>query len=97
MITTNDLKMEASSVNIVATQGRGHTPEEFAEMTIDRIISIGKDANPVIRQQAIAYRDNIKSVLEEAFGRAMNSERTTLYNLLSKQGHGDMADIIKGI
>tara|TARA_R100000995_G_C3379547_1_gene75389 strand:+ start:89 stop:379 length:291 start_codon:yes stop_codon:yes gene_type:complete len=94
---TEGLGMPTPQVNVVATKNRGHTPEEFADMTLDRIIYVGDKGDPFIQQQAIAYKEQIRFVLIEAFSRAMISERTTLYNLLKKQGHEDMAKIIKGL
>tara|TARA_R100000329_G_scaffold86580_1_gene73009 strand:+ start:191 stop:481 length:291 start_codon:yes stop_codon:yes gene_type:complete len=94
---TESLGMPVPNVTVVTTESRGHTPEEFADMTVDKIISIGDKVNPVIQQQALAYKEQIRSTLIEAFSRAMISERTTLYNLFAKQGHEDMAKIIKGL
>jgi len=87
--------INTSFVNVVSTEGRGHTPEELAELTLARIIHVGEDSHPMIREQALEYKDNIRQVLINAFARAMKSERTTLYNLVKNQGHEDMAEIIK--
>jgi hypothetical protein len=82
-------------VKITATSGRGLSPEELTEMTIDKIISISESSHPLIKQQAEAFRDSLKAVLTKAFYNAQKSERTTLYNLFMNQGHTDMAEIIK--
>ena len=82
-------------VKITTTSGRGLSPEELAEMTIGKIISISESSHPLIKQQAEAFRDNLRVVLVKAFYNAQKSERTTLYNLFINQGHTDMAEIIK--
>ena len=82
-------------VKVTSTSGRGLNPTELADMTVDKIISIADTAHPVIKQQAMEYRNQIWNLLVRAFTRAQTSERTTLYNLLTSQGHEDMAEIIK--
>jgi hypothetical protein len=87
--------LSPGSVKITTTSGRGLSPEELAEMTIGKIISISESSHPLIKQQAEAFRDNLRVVLVKAFYNAQKSERTTLYNLFINQGHADMAEIIK--
>jgi len=82
-------------VEVFATQNRGYSPEEITDMTLNKILYIGKDIDPVIQQQAVEYRDQIRSVLINAIKTAQRSERTTLYNLCKQQGHEDMAEVIR--
>ena len=88
-------KMEVGTVNVQTTSGRGLSPEEWAETCLQHIIHVGDHSIPAIRDQAIAYRQEIKKVLVAHMTRAIKSDRTTLYNLLLKQGHKDMAEIIR--
>jgi hypothetical protein len=83
------------TVSVVATEGRGHSPEEIADLALDKIMYVSKDADPIIRQQAEAFRESIRGILVYYMGKAQKSERTTLYNLFRNQGHEDMAEIIK--
>ena len=87
-------KMEVGQVTVQTTSGRGLTPEEWAEMCLEKILYVGDQSIPAIRDQAIAYRANIKAVLVNYMTKAIKSDRTTLYNLLLKQGQKDMADIL---
>ncbi len=80
---------------VVATEGRGLNPKELTDLTIGKIIRISDTANPVIKQQAEVFRDQLEAILMRAFRQAQMSERTTLYNLFKNQGHEDMAEIIK--
>ncbi len=41
-----------SNVKVLTTSGRGFTPEEVAERALDRIISVGSQTHPAIRDQA---------------------------------------------
>lgn len=86
--------MEVGSVKVQTTQGRGLTPEEWAENCLQHIIHVGDQSIPAIRDQALAYRADIKKVLVKYITSAIKSDRTTLYNLLLQQGHKDMADIL---
>jgi hypothetical protein len=83
------------TVKVVATEGRGHTAEELADLAVDRIMGVSKDAHPTIRQQAEAFKENIRAVVTYYIRKGQQSERTTLYNLFRNQGHEDMAEIIK--
>jgi len=87
-------KMEVGHVSVQTTSGRGLSPEEWAEMCLQKIVYVGDQAIPAIRDQALAYRQEIKTVLVSYMTKAIKSDRTTLYNLLLKQGHKDMADIL---
>ena len=83
------------TVKVVATEGRGHTPEELADLAVDRIMSVSKDAHPTIRQQAETFKESIRTLIAYYIRKGQQSERTTLYNLFRNQGHEDMAEIIK--
>jgi 1-acyl-sn-glycerol-3-phosphate acyltransferase len=80
---------------VVATEGRGLNPKELSDLTIAKVIRISSTANPVIKQQAEAFKEQLEAILVRAFKQAQMSERTTLYNLFKNQGHEDMAEIIK--
>ena len=42
-------------VMVMTTEGRGFTPEEIAERALDKIIHVGSNAHPAIRDQAEAF------------------------------------------
>jgi hypothetical protein len=74
---------------------RGFTPEEISKRAVEKIISVSEGADPVIKTQAEAFKSRIFHVIVAACKDAIRSDRTTLYNLLSKQGHEDMAEILR--
>jgi hypothetical protein len=82
-------------VQIFTTENRGHSPEEMAEMALNKIMLVSADAPPVIREQALAYRDKLKDVLVFYMHKMAQSERTTLWSLVKQQGHDDIAEIIR--
>ena len=80
---------------VVDTQShRGHPPEYWAERCTQRICSISETAEPHIKQQAEAFRLAIYSAILYYIKQSINSERCTMKNNLTKQGHDDLATIL---
>jgi len=82
-------------VEVVTTQNRGQTPEEVAERCINKIVGISATADPVIRQQAEAYKTQIEQVIVHYMKQAIQSDRTTVYNVLLDAGEPKLADLIR--
>ena len=89
--------MELGNINfeVHTTSGRGHTPEEVAEFALDKIMYVSKDANPLIREQAEAFKGYIRQVLIKYLKQAVQSDRTTLANKMRKAGHSDLIKILE--
>ena len=86
---------EIGEVAVFTSTNRGHSPEEMAEMALNKIMLVSEDAPPVIREQALAYKDRLKDILIFYMNRMAQSERTTIWALMKKQGHDDIAEIIR--
>tara|TARA_R100001443_G_scaffold117349_1_gene141644 strand:- start:1914 stop:2207 length:294 start_codon:yes stop_codon:yes gene_type:complete len=82
-------------VEVKTTNNRGFTPEEIAKRCAEKIICISDKANPVIQEQAKAFKNQIEQVLVLYMREAINSDRTTIYNALSNAGHEDLAKLIR--
>lgn len=82
------------SVVVATTQGRGFTPEEIAERALDRIIYVGSQTHPAIREQAEAFRENIRQVLIHYMHEAVRSHNVTLVNKFTKAGHPELIPIL---
>lgn len=82
---------------IVATavSGRGFTPEELAEQTLDKIVYIGTNSHPIIRDQAEAFREQIRGVLIRSMKQAIASNHTTIANRLRDAGHPELIKILE--
>ena len=89
------LEMEIGTVGVETTSHRGFTPEEVAERCLDRIVSVSDTAHPTVKQQALAYRGHIRSVLLYYMKEAIKSDRTTIYNALIEAGQKDLAEAIR--
>ena len=82
-------------VDVHATEGKGHDPEFWAAQATKKICDISIDAAEHVEAQAVAFQNQIYTVILYTIKNAIESRDTTLINLLIKQGHGDMARIIK--
>jgi HD superfamily phosphohydrolase YqeK len=82
-------------VDVHTTSGRGFTPEEIAERCADKIIHISDSADPVIQQQARAFRKRLVKVVENALKEVVQSDRTTVYNALNDAGQPQLAELIR--
>ena len=86
---------DVGQIKVFTSTNGGHSPEQIAEMAMNKIMSINETAPPQIRDQALAYRNKIKDVILYYMRKMAQSERTTMWALLRKQGHKDMAEIIR--
>jgi len=86
---------DVGQVKVFTSNDGGHSPEQIADMAVNKIIAVSETAPPPIRDQALAYRNNIKDVILYYMRKMAQSERTTMWALLRKQGHEDMAEIIR--
>jgi hypothetical protein len=98
MSWTPALEMPAPiKVDVVATSGRGMTPDEVADLALNKLISISDTAPPELASQAKAFRERMRMVLVHYMRQAIASDRTTVYNALKREGHSDLAELIRGL
>ena len=90
-----DTDINVGSVIVETTENKGLSPEYWTERILERLVSISDGADPVVKAQAEAFRDSIKQVVLMYIKQAIASDRSTVAGLLDKQGHRDMADIIR--
>lgn len=90
-----DLAMgDIGSVKVMTTDHRGFTPEEIAERALDKIIYVGSQTHPAIRDQAEAFKDNIRQVLVHYMHEAIRSNNVTLVNKFTQAGHPELIPIL---
>jgi hypothetical protein len=85
---------ELGGLIVQTSENRGFTPEEVAERALDKIMYVGDDAPPVIRDQAIAFRDKLRSVLVYYMNEAVTSDRTTLAFKFKQAGHPELVKLL---
>ena len=82
-------------LGVTTTNNRGHTIEEVAHMATKKIVSVSDEAPAPIRDQAHAFEKVCKKVIAYYMQQAVNNHICTICNLLEKQGHKDLATIIR--
>ena len=85
------------NITVDTQQYRGHPPEYWAQKATERICGISDTAAPHIKQQAVAFRLSIYNTILYYIKQSINSERCTMKNILAKQGHEDLANILTEI
>lgn len=86
--------MLLNSVLVKTTENRGFTPEELVEQALDKIIYVGSQSHPVIRDQAEAFRNQIRAVILHYMKQAVVSHNTTIANRLRAAGHEELIKIL---
>ena len=95
MISGNVSGTVLGDAMVWTTENRGPTPEEIAEMSIKRFVHIADTAPAVMREQALQFQDQIKKELVTCMKKAIQSDRTTIYNTLMKEGLHNEAEGIR--
>mgnify|MGYP003353411313 CR=1 FL=1 len=83
-----------SGIRVETKDFGGFTPEELADRALDKIISVGDQTHPAIREQAHAFREHIRSVLVYYMKEAVKFDRVTLANRLREAGHPELIKLL---
>ena len=82
-------------VGIQTTNNRGFTPEEVATRCVDKIVEVGDNAAPEIRDQARAFKKHLHKLVTHYMKEAIKSDRTTIYNAIKDAGQEQLAEHIR--
>ena len=88
-------EISVGSVEVTTTNNRGFTPEEVAKLCADRLMIVADDAPPAIKDQALAYKEQMQAVIAVYMKQAIQSDRTTVYNAINDAGHKKLAEYIR--
>jgi|TARA_B110000503_G_C7144954_1_gene412498 hypothetical protein len=83
------------SVGVTTTDNKGHDPKFWADMATQRIVSVGGECHPIIKEQAEAFKLQVFNTVKYYMEEAIKSDRTTLVGLLNQNQQKDMAEIIR--
>jgi len=92
---TNQGDFVLGKVEVHSTEKKGHDPEFWAAQATKKIVSISDNAPEHIKQQALAFQNQVYTVILYTIKNAIKSQNTTYSNILSEQGHEDMAKILR--
>ncbi len=82
-------------IGVTVTNGRGLNADELTRMALAKIIFVGPDVPPAIRDQAEAYKARLEQVLRHYIGQAQKSQNTSIFNVLMQAGEIDAAEIVR--
>lgn len=91
----DQIGLQLGQVMVSTTDNRGHDAEFWATETTKKIVGISSEADPHIRQQAEAFRNQVYTLILLGMKSAIASDRVTLQGMLASQGHEEMAKIIR--
>jgi len=74
---------------------RGYSAEELAAQAVNKIIYVGDQSHPVIRDQAQAFKAHIQAVLVDTIKQAINHDRVTISCRLREAGHAELVALLK--
>lgn len=83
------------NVLVQTTNNRGFTPEELVERALDKIIYVGSQSHPAVRDQATAFRNQIGRVILFYMKEAVKQDRVTLANALIDAGHPELIKLLE--
>lgn len=86
---------DIGNIMVHTVSHRGFTPEELSEQALNKIIYVGDQSHPAIRDQAQAFREHIRGVLVFYMQRAIESNNTTLANRLREAGHSELVTLLE--
>jgi hypothetical protein len=89
------LSTAVGSVGVITTNGRGHTPEELADMATDKIVYVGNRAPPVISEQANAFKDTVRALITYYMKAAITEHNATVANRLKQAGFAELIPLLK--
>lgn len=86
---------ESYGIQVATKDFGGFTPEELADRALDKIIQVGDQSHPLVRDQAIAFRNHIRGVLVFYMNEAVKFDRVTLAYKLREAGHPELIKLLE--
>ena len=90
-----DVSSSLGNIGVKTTQYEGLSPEYWTERIMERLVAVSDNADPMVKAQAEAFKETIQTVVLLYMKQAIVSDRATVAGLLDKQGHKEMAEIIR--
>lgn len=88
-------QVQTGMLEVRTTNGRGRTPEEIADEAVNKVLYVGENVHPVIRDQAIAFKQQIRIIMVQAIKQGIVADRTTLANAFRLAGHHDLVKLLE--
>ena len=77
------VKSNMGDVVVKTTENRGLSPEELAERAVEQIVGISSSVDPIVRQQAEAFKSRIYHVVLGIIKQAIKSGQISYFFLFA--------------
>ena len=88
---------EVGNVTVITTNDSTLGPDHWAKRASDQIMSVGKDAHPLIAEQALEFKEFIYKAVNYYMHEAINEDRSRIVTLLRSAGHNDLANSVESL
>lgn len=85
------------AVSVMTSSNGGHSPEQVAELCVDRLIRVADTAPPELAMQARAFKDQMLAVVLYYVKMAAEEDRATVVAKLDRTGMADLAAHIRSL
>jgi hypothetical protein len=92
----NALGAGVGIVDVATSNNGGHPPEFWAQRAADQIMQISESAHPAIREQAVAFKDQLYRAILRNTKNAIASDRSTICVKLNDAGYSQLEALVKG-
>lgn len=86
--------LQLGDVQVISLQDRGATPEELAQRAMKKILYVGENVDPALRDQAEMFKEQIEKVLVYYMNAAIQSHNVTVKNRLKYLGMENMGFVL---
>lgn len=84
-------------VNVMTSHNGGHSPEQIAELCVDRLIRVADSAPPEIAAQARAFREQMLALVLHYVRMAAAEDRSTVVTKLEQGGYELLARQLRSL
>jgi hypothetical protein len=86
-----DIALSVGDVEVVTTDNRGLSVEEAAQMAVNKILYVSKEAPEPLREQAMAFKNTVHEVIVHYMRYAVDQDRATIAAKLREAGFPELA------
>ncbi len=83
------------NIEVHSTQNKGDDPDFWADAATKRNVRVGENSHPLLKEQALSFREDIRKVIGYYSKEAIRSDRITLAAEVETKGQPDLANIIR--
>lgn len=95
---TLSMSMQGAMTPVAVSVTAPHTglnADEMADMLTAKLVYVGPDVPAPLRDQAVAYKDRIRTLSRAYIAQAQRSERTTMIGILEQAGEFEAAKLLR--